>query len=254
MGSAKVATMKLLLALCPLFASATPTIWPMPSSLVENGANLTVGASTTFFVEKAAVAGSSSSSSSSALLTEAFTRYTSLTFPHGITFDDTDQVKVKDSKELTSLVVSVEELDESHPQLSTDETYTLSISSSGVKLTAPTVYGALKGLETFSQLVLFDLTHALTWCRRSTLKTARASLTAVSAVKLTEIGDPCRYYSSSFHPTRRPSIDTSRVRGVVKREMSSERCIHPAGSNRDISCFSSSDLQYFLCLLTRMQA
>ena len=56
MGSAKVATMKLLLALCPLFASATPTIWPMPSSLVENGANLTVGASTTFFVEKAAVA------------------------------------------------------------------------------------------------------------------------------------------------------------------------------------------------------
>ena len=127
----------------------------MPSSLVENGANLTVGASTTFFVEKAAVAGSSSSSSS-ALLTEAFTRYTSLTFPHGITFDDTDQVKVKDSKELTSLVVSVEELDESHPQLSTDETYTLSISSSGVKLTAATVYGALKGLETFSQLVLFD--------------------------------------------------------------------------------------------------
>ena len=106
--------MKLLLALCPLFASATPTIWPMPSSLVENGANLTVGAST-FFVEKAAVAGSSSSSSSSALLTEAFTRYTSLTFPHGITFDDTDQIKVKDSKELTSLVVSVEELDESHP-------------------------------------------------------------------------------------------------------------------------------------------
>ena len=104
MGSAKVATMKLLLALCPLFASATPTIWPMPSSLVENGANLTVGASTTFFVEKAAVAGSSSSSSSSALLTEAFTRYTSLTFPHGITFDDTDQIKVKDSKELTSLV------------------------------------------------------------------------------------------------------------------------------------------------------
>ena len=99
MGSAKVATMKLLLALCPLFASATPTIWPMPSSLVENGANLTVGASTTFFVEKAAVAGSSSSSSSSsALLTEAFTRYTSLTFPHGITFDETDQVKVKDVK------------------------------------------------------------------------------------------------------------------------------------------------------------
>ena len=117
MGSAKVATMKLLLALCPLFASATPTIWPMPSSLVENGANLTVGASTTFFVEKAAVAGSSSSSSSSssALLTEAFTRYTSLTFPHGITFDDTDQVKVKDRKELTSLVVSVEELDEATP-------------------------------------------------------------------------------------------------------------------------------------------
>ena len=43
------------------------------------------------------------------------------------------------------------------PQLETDESYSLTIPASGdASLHAKTVFGALKGLETFAQLVTFD--------------------------------------------------------------------------------------------------
>ena len=63
------------------------------------------------------------------------------------------------------LVVSVAPtgLSEAAPQLDTDESYTLEIPAAGADaatltatLEAATVYGALRGLETFSQLVQFD--------------------------------------------------------------------------------------------------
>ena len=57
--------------------------------------------------------------------------------------------------DLSALQVYVDDADESHPQLGTDESYTLSISTTA-ELHAKTVYGALRGLETFSQLVQFD--------------------------------------------------------------------------------------------------
>ena len=52
----------------------------------------------------------------------------------------------------------VADLDESHPQLATDESYSLVVPADGSAATiaAATVYGALRGLETFSQLVTFD--------------------------------------------------------------------------------------------------
>ena len=53
---------------------------------------------------------------------------------------------------LSALQVSVDDPDESHPQLDTDESYTLEVSTrSSAALHAKTVYGALRGLETFSQ-------------------------------------------------------------------------------------------------------
>lgn len=52
----------------------------------------------------------------------------------------------------------VEDVSEAVPQLDTDESYDLQVPSGGgtATLHAPTVYGALRGLETFSQLVHFD--------------------------------------------------------------------------------------------------
>jgi hexosaminidase len=52
----------------------------------------------------------------------------------------------------------VGDLGEAHPQLSTDESYNLSVPSAGGVAVASsrTVFGALRALETFSQLVRFD--------------------------------------------------------------------------------------------------
>jgi hexosaminidase len=87
-------------------------------------------------------------------LTKAFDRYNDLIFTH----------KTSSSSELstnhTSTVVSVSvtNLSEDYPQIDTDESYTLKVPENGGKifLTANTVYGALRGLESLSQLVLFD--------------------------------------------------------------------------------------------------
>lgn len=54
---------------------------------------------------------------------------------------------------LTSLVVNVVQPCEDYPQLESDETYTLEVTEAFVTLSANTSWGALRGLETFSQLV-----------------------------------------------------------------------------------------------------
>lgn len=54
------------------------------------------------------------------------------------------------------LRIIVDEAEESPLQLGVDESYSLSLSDSGGTLTAPSVWGALRGLETFAQLVQWD--------------------------------------------------------------------------------------------------
>lgn len=79
-------------------------------------------------------------------LAAAFERYGALTFPHIVT-----------STKAPSVVnVQVADLDESHPQLSTDESYTLSVDTGSIDLSAATIYGAMRGLETLSQLITFS--------------------------------------------------------------------------------------------------
>ena len=47
------------------------------------------------------------------------------------------------------------------PSLEMDESYTLSLSVSGGSLSAPSVWGALRGLETFSQLIHLSVDQGL---------------------------------------------------------------------------------------------
>ncbi|KAL1507780.1 hypothetical protein AB1Y20_007390 [Prymnesium parvum] len=144
-------TMALLLALGPpAYAPRLPAaldLWPLPSNVSGTAAPLTVLPSASFF--------SLATPASSPLLTAAFDRYAALTFPHA---PDAARPGRPDSPAITALSLTVHDLDESHPQLATDESYSLSLPAAGgaASAEARTVYGALRALETFSQLVRFD--------------------------------------------------------------------------------------------------
>jgi hypothetical protein len=53
------------------------------------------------------------------------------------------------------LQITVTDVDESHPQFGTDETYILNVGDSGTAaLVAATICGAMRGLQSFFQLVM----------------------------------------------------------------------------------------------------
>ena len=125
-------------------AAATPTLlWPLPKSSTfgDTSRSVVPNHDTPFFTL---------TGGNSPTLDAAFKRYTSLTFPHVTKY-------APSSTTLTGLAVKVNDLDESHPQLKTDETYSLDIPATGdATCTSQTIYGAMHCLETFSQLVSFS--------------------------------------------------------------------------------------------------
>ena len=140
-------------------SSDLPTIWPAPSTSSSGTVVRTVIPSAAFF---------SLSTGSSPLLEAAFERYAGLTFPHAAGAPSLDSAASAlgcampsvAPAAITCMRIEVADLAEDHPRLDTDESYTLSISDDGaetaVRGSAQTVYGALRLLETFSQLVAFD--------------------------------------------------------------------------------------------------
>ena len=129
----------LLLVVVPTAATALLNIWPSPLEITTGNVTTSIGGhvGSVFFTMEG----------DSKLLSQAFDRYATLTFPH---------VSHSGSSGILSLKVVVEDLDESHPQLGVDESYKLDVSTSGATLTSKTVWGALRGLETFSQIVSFN--------------------------------------------------------------------------------------------------
>ena len=138
----------MLLALLVAPNAASPAAWPRPKFSSSGTASLAVTPTPFFFALTPEV--------HSPLLSTTFARYLSLTFPHEL--DDPSGTP----SSLTGLNFSVADMDESHPQLATDESYTLSLPSEGGTglVTAKTVYGALRAIETFSQMVLYDFDSA----------------------------------------------------------------------------------------------
>lgn len=121
-----------------------PKIWPVPSDYSFGSTTLKVAQSKDFF-----------QGPSTEVLTAAYERYQQLSFPHRVESGDA-------TGSLTSLKIEVDSLDESHPQVEADESYSLEVPEAGgaAILSAKTVWGALRGLETFSQLLTFDFDAA----------------------------------------------------------------------------------------------
>jgi len=125
-----------------LVTSASPpgALWPLPRNYTNGNQTPTVLASPSFF----------QLSSQCKTLSDAAVRYGKLTFPH-------DLGGTAAGTGITGLKVTVADDSEGYPQLGTDESYSLTVPTEGVaELTAKTVYGALRGMETFSQLVMLD--------------------------------------------------------------------------------------------------
>ncbi|KAJ2417183.1 Glucosamine-6-phosphate isomerase (Glucosamine-6-phosphate deaminase) (GNPDA) (GlcN6P deaminase), partial [Coemansia sp. RSA 2530] len=127
-----------------LLSPALASIWPIPSVYV-NGTTNTVVASAQI----------TAPSISSSILSAAIRRYNTIIEYESFT-PPTDYNRRPPDPEgsLTGLTVSVDSNDETL-SLETDESYTLDIPTTGMaKLKANSIYGAMRGLETYSQLLV----------------------------------------------------------------------------------------------------
>ena len=132
-------------SLCALRASAGLP-WPQPASISLGGATLALDSR--FFSFSIAGYGANSE-----LLQDALARYAALLFVRAAPTAGANAT-TPTAANLTSLSVDVASSDETLG-LATSEAYTLSVPAGGgaASLAADTVFGAMRGLETFSQLV-----------------------------------------------------------------------------------------------------
>jgi hexosaminidase len=94
------------------------------------------------------------------ILAVAFQRYLDLTFPHTYSMmqQKLSRSRYVSQNTLSSVIVKVDVDSDDYPQIDTDESYQLTVPADGTPamIHGKTVYGALRGLETFSQMVVYD--------------------------------------------------------------------------------------------------
>jgi hexosaminidase len=125
-------------------AARAQPIWPAPQAATwgNHSRILAPGFEFTFGGVAASTAAAATPSTPSTLV-QAFSRYGALARPRR--WANTTRANA-----LKALSVTVASTDEAPPQLDTDETYTLIVGTDGnAALHAKTVYGALRGLESF---------------------------------------------------------------------------------------------------------
>jgi hexosaminidase len=130
-------------AACANAAPAGPLVWPLPRSMGPAGSSGTLDASTFLF---------KSVGKNSGTLTSAFERYAKLLAGEGTAAQASADT-------LAGLSVNVAS-DSLSLGIDTSEAYNLTVAFPWATLAADTVYGALRGLETFSQLFTADRTIA----------------------------------------------------------------------------------------------
>ena len=145
----------LLLALPLRGARAAALLWPAPQSLSLGAALLSVDPQAFAFAPTGAGAGSG-------LLRDALARYAALLFLRAPPTQRANVSLTPVVGALAALEVFVASADEALA-LATSERYSLSVrgDGGGARLEADTVFGAMRGLETFSQLVGFDAASGL---------------------------------------------------------------------------------------------
>jgi len=143
----------------PPHPTTRPLIWPLPTEYTRGTTTVGVAVAdaSKFF---------SSSTAATPFIAQAFARYADLCFSHRVSAANAAKaVRGRHAADagITGLVVTVASTDDSHPQVETDESYTLTVPAAGgpATMTAKTVYGMLRGLETFSQMVVFDFDTGL---------------------------------------------------------------------------------------------
>eukprot|EP01133_Synstelium_polycarpum_P001361 gene1361-1560_t len=136
--------LSLLIAVCTVVAvinaqAATgPALFPQPQSITSGTTTIQLNAAT-FKI---------ATSSTSQVLAVAIARYQKLFFTFGVGAKTT-----KPASTLNLVIASSSE----DLQMGVDESYTLAVSATGsLTITSNTIYGAMRGLETFSQLISYN--------------------------------------------------------------------------------------------------
>ena len=118
-----------------------PTVWPMPAETSFGKSSVFVSKSLIF---------STNDGADVKTLNDAYARYHELVFTHEFSAES-------GSPMASNVVVTVKDISEEYPQLDSDESYSLTVSEKAdIEITANTVYGVMYGLETLSQLVVYD--------------------------------------------------------------------------------------------------
>lgn len=138
--------MFLLLLFVPL---AFASIWPLPTSITDGATPAILDSQFKFF-----------SNSTSTIVPHALARYAVIMFPHQVgTYFRNIRTRMNPDLFLHSINVDVGSNDE-NLVLGVDESYSLQVPTTGTaSLKAATVWGALRGLETFAQLVQYSFDY-----------------------------------------------------------------------------------------------
>ena len=139
-------------------AAARPLVWPLPRTMGTHGERTGVVDAATFQFK--------STGKNSSILTHAFERYAKLLATDGhihqakLPAAEAESVAVAKAEAATTDVLAglnvVVHSDNLSLDINTSEAYNLTVAFPWASLAADSVYGALRGLETFAQLVTSD--------------------------------------------------------------------------------------------------
>eukprot|EP01084_Bolivina_argentea_P142004 249504_1 len=129
----------ILLLLVQLCFGSDPFIWPLPSSYIVSN-SLSISLSNSFTI---------STTSSSTLINNAIERYKSIIFDH-----TPENEPPSNTSTINNINIVIKDNNDTNLNYGIDESYTLIFP--GIGISSNTVWGALRALETFSQIIIYN--------------------------------------------------------------------------------------------------